>query len=520
MKSYEKDPAMNRFSRTINNIVLVAGTISVLTGASIAASPAAASPTGTPTPSTQVTKLVFQPNSSTPFSDSICGVTPAGRTNDGCRTAGNLASYSQVSFIDLDGSNLTTMRVDCTSGSATNWQAPWEGVDRIAVDQSRNRILWEMSSEPGISSVDSDGTDCGLIANGGYYGAKRIAIESGANFIYSTQYTNLRRFPAIAGSAPTGENGTNLTLTGLAPFTFTGVNDMAAAGGKLYMAVYSNTSKAIIEVTLDETTTSQQARVLIQGETAVNNVQVDSVNNRIYWGTGSAVRRAVLSDGSGITTVATGQYSWAVPVPAESKIVAGGSVNPTVMDMSGNIIGTLNINTKSIPVPISFTLTGQTVTWSPNTNLDLSDSPATPSALAASSGPGAIQYSVLNAGTTGCTVIPSTGVLTFTTVGTCVVRATTAASGNYASGNTDVLFVITDRNATTTTAAAAAVTTTTTTAAAVTTTTQGSTTTTVTQPLLPATGQDTSSGSLVAFFLVVTGLAMLVLGVRRRSAVN
>ena len=169
---------MNRFSRTINNIVLVAGTISVLTGASIAASPAAASPTGTPTPSTQVTKLVFQPNSSTPFSDSICGVTPAGRTNDGCRTAGNLASYSQVSFIDLDGSNLTTMRVDCTSGSATNWQAPWEGVDRIAVDQSRNRILWEMSSEPGISSVDSDGTDCGLIANGGYYGAKRIAIES------------------------------------------------------------------------------------------------------------------------------------------------------------------------------------------------------------------------------------------------------------------------------------------------------------------------------------------------------
>jgi LPXTG-motif cell wall-anchored protein len=362
-----------------------------------------------------------------------------------------------------------------------------------------------MSFEPGISSVDSDGTDCGLIANGGYYGTKRIAIESGANFIYSTQYTNLRRFPAIAGSSPTGESGTNLTLTGLGSFTFTSVNDMAAAGGKLYMAVSSNTSKAIIEVTLDETTTSQQARVLIQGETAVNNVQVDSVNNRIYWGTGSAVRRAVLSDGSGITTVATGQYSWAVPVPAESKIVAGGYTNPTVMDMSGNILGTLNIDTNTIPVPIVFTLTGQTVTWSPNTNLDLSDSPATPSALAASSGPGAIQYSVLNAGTTGCTVIPSTGVLTFATVGTCVVRATTAASGNYASGNADVLFVIADRNATTTTAAAV----TTTTAAAVTTT-----------PLLPATGQDTSSGSLVAFFLIVTGLAMLVLGVRRRSAVH
>ena len=489
---------MNRFSRTINNIVLVAGTISFLTGASIAASPVAASPTGAPLgPPTQVTKLVFQPTSSSNFNDPICGVTPAQVTTDGCRTAGNLASYSQVSFVDLDGSNLTTMRVDCTSGSATNWQAPWEGVDRIAVDQSRNRILWEMSSEPGISSVDSDGTDCGLIANGGYYGAKRIAIESGANFIYSTQYTNLRRFPAVAGSSPTGESGTNLTLAGLGSFTFTAVNDLAAAGGKLYMAVSSNTSTAIIEVTLDETTTSQQARVLIQGETAVNNVQVDSVNNRIYWGTGSAVRRAVLPDGSGITTVATGQYSWAVPVPAESKIVAGGYVNPTVMDMSGNILGTLNIRTNTIPVPIVFTLTGQTVTWSPNANLDLSASPATPSALAASSGPGAIQYSVLNAGTTGCTVIPSTGVLTFTTVGTCVVRATTAASGKYASGNADVLFVITDRNATTTTAAAV-----------------------TTTPLLPATGQDISSGSLVAFFLIVTGLAMLVLGVRRRSAVH
>jgi outer membrane protein OmpA-like peptidoglycan-associated protein len=93
----------------------------------------------------------------------------------------------------------------------------------------------------------------------------------------------------------------------------------------------------------------------------------------------------------------------------------------------------------------------QTITWSPsNTTQEVGNSPATPNALASvttpSSGGGAISYSVASAGTSGCTVNSSTGVISHTAAGTCVVRASAAAvSGatNYFAATKDVSFVFT-----------------------------------------------------------------------------
>ena len=88
------------------------------------------------------------------------------------------------------------------------------------------------------------------------------------------------------------------------------------------------------------------------------------------------------------------------------------------------------------------TLPTQTVTWSPTTALTTTQSPTTP-LVASTSGDGAITYAVTSAGATGCTVGASTRVLTFTTAGSCVVRATATPPSNYLTGYTDVTFTVT-----------------------------------------------------------------------------
>jgi hypothetical protein len=84
----------------------------------------------------------------------------------------------------------------------------------------------------------------------------------------------------------------------------------------------------------------------------------------------------------------------------------------------------------------------QVVTWNPtNTSFSAPDTELTPSASATSSGTGAISYSVVDAGTTGCTVDANSGVITRTSIGDCVVRATAAAvDGSYNTAYTDVTF--------------------------------------------------------------------------------
>jgi hypothetical protein len=84
----------------------------------------------------------------------------------------------------------------------------------------------------------------------------------------------------------------------------------------------------------------------------------------------------------------------------------------------------------------------QSITWSPTTALSSNSSPITPSVLASTNGNGAITYAVLSAGATGCTVGASTGVLTFSSAGSCTIRATAAATSSFSLGSRDVTFVI------------------------------------------------------------------------------
>jgi hypothetical protein len=86
--------------------------------------------------------------------------------------------------------------------------------------------------------------------------------------------------------------------------------------------------------------------------------------------------------------------------------------------------------------------TSPALTWSPTTALLLAASPATPSQLATKSGDGVISYAVKNAGATGCTVNSSTGVITYTAVGSCVVTATVTGTSTYLKSTKDVTITI------------------------------------------------------------------------------
>ena len=87
-------------------------------------------------------------------------------------------------------------------------------------------------------------------------------------------------------------------------------------------------------------------------------------------------------------------------------------------------------------------LVAQTVSWAPIVASTADSSPKTPSAKATTKGDGAITYSVVDAGGSGCSAHATTAVLTFTSSGYCTVRATAATTTNWAEGTKTVIFEI------------------------------------------------------------------------------
>jgi hypothetical protein len=78
----------------------------------------------------------------------------------------------------------------------------------------------------------------------------------------------------------------------------------------------------------------------------------------------------------------------------------------------------------------------------------LSQSSVIPSSSATTNGDGALSYSVTAAGATGCSVNSNTGVVSFTGVGTCTVRASASSTSNYLADSEDVVFTITSNTPT------------------------------------------------------------------------
>jgi hypothetical protein len=82
----------------------------------------------------------------------------------------------------------------------------------------------------------------------------------------------------------------------------------------------------------------------------------------------------------------------------------------------------------------------QTLSWSPsNTSVDVTEGSVTLAPAASALGGVTIQYSVQTAGAPSCAIADnSTPTVTFSAVGTCVIRATAVEGGAYLSATTDV----------------------------------------------------------------------------------
>ena len=147
-----------------------------------------------------------------------------------------------------------------------------------------------------------------------------------------------------------------------------------------------------------------------------------------------------------VTGALAGSFSYSsattsvISISGTTLTVEGGG--SSVITATFTPTDTTNYNTATTTMTVTVALATQTVTWSPTTALLTTASPATPSSLATALGSASITYSVTNAGATGCTVDSSTGVLTFTTAGSCIVRASAAPTANYAAATRDVTFVI------------------------------------------------------------------------------
>ena len=87
----------------------------------------------------------------------------------------------------------------------------------------------------------------------------------------------------------------------------------------------------------------------------------------------------------------------------------------------------------------------QTITWAPtNMSATTNATTLTPNTLATTNGDGAITYTVQDAGTTGCTLSNTPPSISFTSTGTCVIRANAAATAGYTAASLDVTFTISE----------------------------------------------------------------------------
>lgn len=121
--------------------------------------------------------------------------------------------------------------------------------------------------------------------------------------------------------------------------------------------------------------------------------------------------------------------------------------NLTVSENESSPLGSM-VLVKSV---LGTTPSTQNISWAPtNSTADISSGVLTPNSLATVTSPvsggGAVSYSVESAGTSACTVNSSTGALTATAAGTCVIRATAAAvngTPSYYAASTSSTFTFT-----------------------------------------------------------------------------
>ena len=305
-----------------------------------------------------------------------------------------------------------------SAGNDGNKVRFYDSSDRLVAELSSNDIMDLLgrttpSPFPGPGTVTTQGG--GTHPKGYYFGNPRL-------------YANTTPTSAEASSGSAIFTYLNLFLTG-----DLGVTKMQVAGPGFE---FDNVTVSTVEQT------PQGTMVLVTEKTVPT----------ITWAPTTSL--SVTDSPSTPSALATSSVAGTMAYSVVNAGATGCSVNSSTGVITYSAIGDCVVRASFTPtnsatsfpatkdVTFNITRAPQTLTWAPATALLLTASPATPSALATTSGDGAITYAVNNAGATGCTVDSTTAVLTFTAAGDCVVRATAAQTATYAVATKDVTFRI------------------------------------------------------------------------------
>lgn len=148
------------------------------------------------------------------------------------------------------------------------------------------------------------------------------------------------------------------------------------------------------------------------------------------------------------TTSGSGVISYSVVTPGTATCSVSGLtlsfISAGTCRVKSTAAATTDYNADSREYDFNISTSPQTVTWNPSgTSVSVAQGTLTPVVTPSSTGSGAISYSVTNQGTTDCSVNQITGVITFSTAGICIVRATAAQTSTESSAYEEVSFTIT-----------------------------------------------------------------------------
>lgn len=159
------------------------------------------------------------------------------------------------------------------------------------------------------------------------------------------------------------------------------------------------------------------------------------VTNLYVANSGSTVAAAITNSGGAVTYAV--QSAGTTGCTISGRVLSFNAAGTCTVRATS--AATTNYNAATTDVAFVITKQDQTLTWTPQTSL-LALPNSTTMASATTSGNGAITYSVVDAGATGCTLSGST--LNYNSAGTCKVRATAAATSTFNATSMELDFVV------------------------------------------------------------------------------
>ena len=334
-----------------------------------------------------------------------------------------------------------------------------------AISSSGGAISYAVSGSGDTSGCSINGATGVLTFTGA--GACTVVVTSASTATYGALNSNFSFTVSLAPQTMTWAPTTNV-LTLPSSFSFTAASSSGNTGitytvldaGVTGCTIATSTSPTISGITSAGNCQVKATAAATSSYLAVSQVQTFVIGlsaQGVAWTPAVTALSATASPyslpaGSTPTDLGSVPITFSVTSFTATTCTVNSSTGAITFTGAGNCVITASAAQTAIyaaastSVTFTSTLATQVIAWAPTTALLMTSSTATPSVLASVTTPasngGAITYAVTNAGTTGCTVNSSTGVISYTAVGSCVVTATAAATSTYASISIAVTFTI------------------------------------------------------------------------------